>query len=351
LPEEQTSVTPLISILIPAYNAEEWIADTIRSAVAQTWPRKEIIVVDDGSADQTLAVARQFESEGVRVVAQENQGAAAARNAALALSTGDYIQWLDADDLLAPDKIAQQMRAAEQCRSTRTLLSSAWGRFMYRQHRAVFVPTPLWSDLSPSEWLMRKMEHNVYMQTATWLVSRKLSAAAGPWNTAMLGDDDGEYFCRVLLASDGVKFVPEAKVFYRASGASSLSYVGRSSRKMEAQWRSMNLHMSYLLSLSDAPRARAACVRYMQNWMVHFYPERPDIFAEAAQKARDVGGDLNMPRLPRKYSWIAALFGWGAAKRALLALPRMRRAAERTWDRSVFRLQRQWHRLTFAAGA
>jgi hypothetical protein len=167
----------------------------------------------------------------------------------------------------------------------------------------------------------------------------------------MLGDDDGEYFCRVLLASDGVKFVPEAKVFYRASGASSLSYVGRSSRKMEAQWRSMNLHMSYLLSLCDTPRARAACVTYMQNWMVHFYPERPDIFAEAAQKARDVGGDLNMPRLPRKYSWIAALFGWGAAKRALLALPRMRRAAERTWDRSVFRLQRQWHRFTFAADA
>src|SRR5580698_1730397 len=102
---------PLVSILIPAYNAEEWLADTLRSAIAQTWDRKEIIVVDDGSRDQTLAIARQFESDFVKVFTQENQGAAAARNKSFALSQGDYIQWLDADDLLAPEKISKQMEA------------------------------------------------------------------------------------------------------------------------------------------------------------------------------------------------------------------------------------------------
>ena len=96
----------LVSILIPAFNAQESIAETLQSAIAQTWPRKEIIVVDDGSTDATLAIARQFESDSVRVVTQKNQGAAAARNMAFSLSHGDYIQWLDADDLLAPDKIA-----------------------------------------------------------------------------------------------------------------------------------------------------------------------------------------------------------------------------------------------------
>jgi|GEM_PF-108175 len=102
---------PLVSILVPAFNSQEWIADTLRSAIAQTRARKEIIVVDDGSTDQTLAIARQFGSDCVRVVSQENQGAAAARNNALSLSRGDYIQWLDADDLLASDKIARQMAA------------------------------------------------------------------------------------------------------------------------------------------------------------------------------------------------------------------------------------------------
>jgi len=67
---------PLVSILIPAYNAERWIADTIQSALAQTWPTKEIIIVDDGSSDQTLQVAREFACKTVCLVQQENQGAA-----------------------------------------------------------------------------------------------------------------------------------------------------------------------------------------------------------------------------------------------------------------------------------
>src|SRR5205823_13688818 len=161
-------MAPLISILIPAYNAEPWIADTIRSALAQTWPRKEIVVVDDGSTDQTLQVARQFALRDVCVVTQENQGASVARNEALQLSQGDYIQWLDADDLLSPDKIAKQMQLALADPTNRLLLSSPWGYFMYRASRAQFLPTPLWCDLPPVEWLLRNIGHNLQMYTATW---------------------------------------------------------------------------------------------------------------------------------------------------------------------------------------
>src|SRR5262245_57417246 len=106
---------PSVSILIPAFNAETWLADTLRSAVAQTWEPKEIIVVDDGSRDRTLAIARSFESDSVRVFTQKNQGAAAARNKALSESRGEYIQWLDADDLLAPDKISKQLETLGHC--------------------------------------------------------------------------------------------------------------------------------------------------------------------------------------------------------------------------------------------
>ena len=103
-------MTPLVSILIPAFNAQEWIAETIQSALRQTWPRKEIIVLDDGSADETLVVARRFESDEVRVISQPNQGAAAARNQALALSRGDYIQWLDADDFFLRTRLPTRWR-------------------------------------------------------------------------------------------------------------------------------------------------------------------------------------------------------------------------------------------------
>ena len=202
---------PLVSILIPAYNSEEWIADTLQSAIAQTWPRKEIIVVDDGSSDRTAEVARRFASKEVSVVTKENGGAAAARNRALQLSQGDYIQWLDADDVLAPDKIEKQLAALGEAANKRILLSAPWAYFSYRTNRARFVPTSLYQDLSPVEWLLRKMGENLHMQTGTWLTSRELADAAGPWDTRMISDDDGEYYCRVLLASRRNPFRPGVK--------------------------------------------------------------------------------------------------------------------------------------------
>jgi len=326
---------PLVSVLIPAYNAERWIGDTIQSALAQTWPRKEIIIVDDGSRDRTLAVAQQFASQDVSVVTQENQGAAAARNKALELCQGDYIQWLDADDLLSPDKIDRQMKAAEK-HGQRALLSSGWGYFMYRPARAKFIPTPLWCDLTPLEWLLRKWEHNLHMQTATWLVSRELTEAAGLWDTRLLNNDDGEYFCRVLKASSGVRFVADTKVFYRQTGSNRLSYVGLSNRKMEAHFLGIQLQMEVLRSLENSERVRAACLKRLQACLICFYPERPDIVERAQQRAREVGGKLEMPRLRWKYSWLRPIFGYKLAKRIQFLLPEIRWSAVSSWDKALF---------------
>lgn len=332
-------MNPLVSILIPAYNDQRWIADTFTSALDQTWPRKEIIIVDDGSTDQTLTIARQFASKTVAVVTQENQGASTARNRAFALSQGDYIQWLDADDLLSPDKIAKQIELAEQSASKRTLKSSSWGYFMYRPAKARFVPTALWCDLPPVEWLLLKLSHNLHMQPATWLVSRELTEAAGPWDTRLSVDDDGEYFCRVLLASDGTQFTSEAKSYYRMPNFKSLSKVGRSDKRLESLWLSLQLHVRYLRSLEDTERIRAACVNYLQTWLLHFYPNRADIVKQAYQLAADLGGKLEIPRLRWKYRWLQPIFGYDFAKRAQFLLPAIRWSVARSWDEALFVLE------------
>ena len=329
----------LVSILIPAYNAESWIGDTIRSALAQTWPRKEIVVVDDGSTDQTLRVARHFASQTVSIVTQENRGASAARNRALELCQGDYIQWLDADDLLSPDKVAKQMAAAQECQDTRRLLSSGWGYFMYRPSRAQFLPTSLWCDLSPVEWLLRKMGQNLHMQTATWLVSRTLTQAAGPWDTRLSLDDDGEYFSRVVLASDAIRFVPDAKVFYRQPGFDRLSSIDRSDKKLESQFLSMQLHVEYLRSSEESDRVRAASLAYLQTWFGWFFEERPDLAQELGRLAATLGGRLEAPRLPWKYLWIQKLFGWTVAKRVRQQWNRCKSSVMRSWDKALFRLE------------
>lgn len=330
---------PLVSILIPAYNAAEWVGETICSAIAQTWPRKEIIVVDDGSSDQTAVVARRFASKEVAVVSTENQGSAAARNHALRLSQGDYIQWLDADDLLARDKIERQVEALGDVNDRRILLSSPWAHFYYRTRCARFVPSPLWEDLSPVEWLLRKMGQNLHMLISTWLTSRELAEAAGPWDTRLLVDDDGEYFCRVLLASKDTRFVPNACVFYRRTPSHRVSYIGASDKKKDAMLLSMKLHIQYIRSLEESERVQNACLAYLQTWFDIFYPERPDIVAEMQALAAQLQGHLEAPRLRWKYAWIKPVLGWKTAKWSQMVLPQLKTMLVRHWDKAMYRLE------------
>ena len=311
----------------------------IASALNQTWRHREIIIVDDGSSDETLAIARQFESNEVRVVTQPNQGAAVARNTAYSLAQGDYIQWLDADDILEPHKIERQVRKIANGLSERTLLSGAWGYFIYRPSKAQFVPTPLWHDLSPVEWLIRKMGNNLHMQTDNWLVSRALSEAAGPWDRRLFRDNDGEYFCRVILASDGIQFVPEAKSYYRNAGFKSISYIGGSNKKLDSLFLSIKLHIQYLCSLEDSERTRSVCVTYLRTWLPYFHPNRPDLVQEAQQLACSLGGQLSLPKASWKYAWIEKLFGFATAKRARSRYNWIKSSALTTYDKMMYSLE------------
>jgi len=331
---------PLVSILIPAYNAERWIAETLKSALAQTWPRKEIIVVDDGSRDGTLAVAQKFAGPGITIVTQKNAGAAAARNHALRLSRGDYVQWLDADDLMSPDKIALQMTVAEGAADKRVLYSTGWGRFMFRVHAAQSSPNELWADLTPREWLTYKLERNLFLPVSSWLVSRELGEAAGPWDERLSLDDDGEYFCRVIRASSRIQFVPGVKFFYRMSGFGSMSNVHPSDKKLESLWLSQRLQISYLRGLEESERTRAAGVKYLGNWLLHYYPWRMDLIAAAQGLAAELGGRLELPRVRSKYTVIERLFGYRQAVRAQAFLPNCKAAVVRAGDWLQYKLGR-----------
>jgi glycosyltransferase involved in cell wall biosynthesis len=330
---------PLVSILIPAYNAENWIADSIRSAIDQTWERKEIIVIDDGSTDGTAEVARRFASKEMKVVTTENGGLSAAVNIAYRQCQGDYIQELDSDDILAPDKIERQLGALKESDNSRTLLSSPWAYFYFRTHRARFVPNALWNDLSPVEWLLRKMGQNLHMQNATWLISRELAEAAGPWEENLAYDQDGEYYARVLLASERTRFVPEGRVFYRVSSSNRISYIGGSDKKKESMLRSMKLHIQYLRSLEESDRVRRACLTYLQTWFPAFHPSRPDIAVELQVLAEQLQGRMEEPRLRWKYAWMKPVLGSKAADTAQRALPEIRSALARHWDRAMYWLE------------
>jgi glycosyltransferase involved in cell wall biosynthesis len=330
---------PLVSILTPAYNAADTIAETIHSAIVQSWPCKEIIVVDDGSTDRSVEIARSFGSR-VRVVSVEHRGGQVARNHAYSLSQGDYIQWLDSDDLLAPDKIERQLAALRESDSKRILLSCPTARFYFRTSKARLVHNSLWQDLSPFEWLLRHLGENAGMHTTNWLTSRELAEAAGPWDERLLCNQDPEYFARVIMASEGIRFVPDTRVYYRRSGPNRVSFRGRSYEKNKNFLVSMKLLMKYLRSLEESERVRKACLKYLQDEYYPFYRKWPDIDAELESLAAELGGKLKEPRLRPKFAWIRPILGWKVAQWAQESLPTPKEYCTRQYDRLMHRLRR-----------
>jgi glycosyltransferase involved in cell wall biosynthesis len=325
----------LVSILIPAYNTQRWIAAAIESALGQTWPKKEIIIVDDGSSDRTLQIAKKYESKSVKVLSQENRGASAARNKAFSLAQGDFIQWLDADDLLDADKIRRQLVQIDLDPNTRILLTSRFGKFFYRVEHARFISNSLWRELAPVEWLFLKFAQRAAITGPAFLVSRRLSEVAGPWDERLSFDDDGEYFCRLVSRSEKVKFVAEAISYYRMGNSSSLSN-DRSARALESLLSSLALCFRYLRSLEDSDRTRKACLRYLQSWVLFFYPEKYEILEKATALARDLGGELSVPEVSWKLLWAKRILGWKLAKRVKGAAWNAEISARKNWDRLFF---------------
>src|SRR5438132_11851104 len=105
-------MTPLVTIGIPCYNSERWIGECVQSALQQTWPATEIIVVDDGSSDNSREILRGF-GDSIQTVAAPHRGANHARNEILRRARDEWIQYLDADDFLLPEKISRQFEEAK----------------------------------------------------------------------------------------------------------------------------------------------------------------------------------------------------------------------------------------------
>ena len=303
-----------ISVLIPAYNAVAYIEQTIDSVLAQTWPDVEIIVVDDGSTDGTMAKALRYKSSHVQVVSQPNAGASAARNRAFCLSSGEYIQYLDADDLLHPDKIRAQM-ACLQTQPKSQLSSSAWAMFYEAPSEQDLHPTILWCDYSdPVQWLLSAWENGVWMQPSAWLTHRSLIEAAGPWNEQISLHDDGEFFSRVLLHSSGVMFCGTAKSFYRKGIADSLSSI-RSDKATRSHLAVCQAYEAHVLARRNDGVTRQACANNYQRLIYEYYPGHLEIRQLAAARVLALGGSTVKPPSTPIFQLVDKMLGWQLSKR------------------------------------
>jgi len=307
--------TPLVSVLIPAYNAEHYLAEALESVLVQTWPNVEVIVVDDGSRDATLEVARGYESQGVKVIAQpENRGQTAALNRALEESHGDYIQYFDADDVLAPQKIEAQVRRLE-AEPPGTIATAAWARFYGDDlGTANFEVFNDWHDYEePLTWLIDDWTGQGTMPPGSWLYPRTVVEMAGPWHEALTLNNDMEYFTRAVLASTKIAFCEDARWYYR-SGHESLSGQ-KSERALRSQFEVIRLSTERVLEVEDSARTRHACAGYWQSFLFLAYPDVPELVEKAERRVRELGGGDRKASVSRPFRPVRDLIGWKPALR------------------------------------
>jgi len=181
----------LISVIIPTYNCAQYLSEAINSVLAQDYPRLEIIVVDDGSTDDTAAVVAAF-GDQLTCIHQENQGIGGARNTGQTIARGDFIAYLDADDLYLPGKLSRQMA----CFEADPALECVQG------HMEQFLSPELGPDFTSTVNVNTRLPLAAPMASTT-LIKRQALERVGPWPIGLTLGTDLEWYARVQ--EDGVK--------------------------------------------------------------------------------------------------------------------------------------------------
>jgi glycosyltransferase involved in cell wall biosynthesis len=301
---------PLVSVIIPCYNSEQFIKEALDSVLGQTWKNIEVIVVDDGSNDGTAQVLKQYEKLGVICLTQPNKGACAARNLGYRQSTGDFIHFLDADDSISLDKIEKQLtQLMSHVGNNKKLVHCKWGRFFNNKEVYYWGPEEiLRKDLKPIDWLVA----NHMSMTGCWLVHRNLIEKAGLWDESLKRNQDGEFFSRLMIHAEEVLYCGEAEVYYRSGNKLSISS-SKSRYAMESWFKSLELIEKYMKNLEISSRVNLSLANRFQDFIYSNYISNPDLTALAEKKVSDLGGaKLKLPG-GVGLRFLARLFGWKKA--------------------------------------
>lgn len=312
--------SPLVSIIIPVYNSENFLKETIESAIGQTWSNKEILIIDDGSTDNSLAIARKFESSQVKVFSQQNKGASAARNKGLLEARGDYIQFLDADDLLSPDKISRQIDILEKKPGMVSISSTIHfkGTLTDAGEPSVYEEAFICDDDDPVHFLVNLWggysKHGSMITVHSWLTPRNIVDKAGLWNENLSLDDDGEYFCRVVLSSAGIVKAPGFNYYRKHSDLKSQSSQN-DLRGLKSSLLSAQLKKKYLLERTDSYAAKLATYKILMHILVASYLLYPAIYKTAKSELPDISPGPYRPPMGGPLSdFLTRILGWRLIK-------------------------------------
>lgn len=315
-------MTPLVSVIIPCWNTEAFIQQCIASVLNQTMQDFEIIVVDNGSTDGSIRAIQALNDSRITLIElSENRGASFAREQGFLKSKGQYIQYLDSDDLISPQKLEKQIAAIMNQQNAIAFGDSCfffdeenpWDKQPEPNHPFYFTSRDTLSFLLNLYGLNGRAG---MIPIHAWLVPRSLIEEIGSWDLDLTVDDDGEYFCRVMLEASEIHFVNDAPVYYRkhrhrkslsreqtlkgnkSAFAAAESKLQHCQKKHPEDLRIHKVFAKHFMELADI------------NW-----PEFPSLTKAALRKVKELGGTPHVPHIGNPVlNRLKFLFGWKSMK-------------------------------------
>lgn len=295
-----------VSIIIPCFNAERWLGEAIESCLSQTHGPLEIIVVDDGSVDGSVQIIKSFGAR-VRWVSGPNHGGNYARNKGCALSNGDYIQFLDADDYLLPDKISSQLECFQ--RTGADVVYSDWRHQFHRKDDTVELEDV--TVAGDHEDILESLLKSWWVSPAALLFHRDVVQKVGGWDESLSAAQDRDFFISVALTGARIVYQPGCHAIYRRHGPSVST--SNLSRWLDSHWRVLRKAEATLqLTGRLTPNYRRALAWSYFGLARNYFEVNRLKYNEVVQKVLELDPQFR-PQQSRIYDFVQGCLGYRAA--------------------------------------
>jgi glycosyltransferase involved in cell wall biosynthesis len=212
-----------VSIITAMYNGEKYIKQMVKSVILQTYENWELIIIDDGSNDDSLNIVKKFEDNRIKILKQNNLGQCSATNKGLSYAEGDYIMFLDCDDFINEHKIKSQVEALED--NEDNIAICKWAFFYDNDTQIKFKNEPIYFTGDVKNWLCKLWSSETMMPNSGYLIPRKVMEKAGKYyNEDLKLNIDFEYFTRIALNAKKIVYVEKSVTYYRKNVINAKTY-------------------------------------------------------------------------------------------------------------------------------
>ena len=316
-------MNPLVSILIPNYNKAPYLRETLDSVLAQTYTNWECIIVDDHSTDHSWEILEEYVSRDSRFKiykrpSDRKPGGNAARNFAFELSKGEFINWLDSDDVIHKNKINDQLSILLRSDLLNISITN-WNFFnsslniknINNNHDLVFINQERWEN-HPTygyDLTLYLFKNSFFIPLHAYFMSRQLVEIAGLWNEEINRNQDGEFMVRILLNCNRVMYSNSIYTFYRKPNETHLSK--QKTYNSYNDWiKSFELWDQSILEKRNSIKARLILTRNYERLIKFTGLEYPEITNKAIQRVNFLNPLIKFNFFKPYIIWLGSLIGF-----------------------------------------